>query len=54
VPANYLHRAVSDKDFLSFCLFVFLSFCLSQLTFNVAGFAVNVSWPIQNLRRAQR
>jgi hypothetical protein len=45
VPANYLHRTVSDKDFSSFCLFVFL-----PLTFNVAGVALNASWPIQNLR----
>jgi hypothetical protein len=33
----------------NFCLLSFV-FCLSQLTFEVAGFALNVSWPIQNLR----
>ncbi|MDR3431266.1 MAG: hypothetical protein P4L95_05055, partial [Rouxiella aceris] len=51
VPVNYVHRAVSAAKFLSFYLFIFLSFYLSPLTFDVAGFAVNVSWPIQNLRR---
>ena len=50
VPTSYVHHTVSETTVLSFCLFVFLSFCLSQLTFDVAGFAVNVSRPIQNLR----